>query len=117
MKVYYAHPISDYNTEQEATVLLELKKLGFDVLNPNGIPLDKEYNKYKDFNIFLEAIDRCDAVAFSSFDDGQISSGVALELLHAKRTGKPIFEFPKKLEERILSREKTVERLKIMGIR
>ena len=109
MKVYYAHPLSLYDTKQEATDLETLTRLGFEVVNPNSPAVDKEYKQSHDFNVFLNLIRSSDLLAFRSFPDGSISSGVASEIHEAKTKNLPVIELPSGLSKRVLNREQTLE--------
>lgn len=117
MKIYYAHPINIYNSEQEKRDIETLVKLGFEVINPNGENLDKEYNKNKDFEVFFKAIDDCQALAFRSTYRGDITSGVAREVERAKINEIPIIELPSNMRKRELSLDETRDFLKETGVR
>ncbi len=118
LKVYYAHPINLYNTPQEKRDIETLEALGFEVVNPNTDEHQKNYQAYKEtvtysFDYFINIVKQCDAVAFRSFIDFKISSGVGEEIL----VGKIVIELPTLLTERILTVYETKERLKELGQR
>lgn len=55
MKIYYARPISLYNTKQEERDLLILTQLGLDVLNPNEEELQKHFRE-EGMDVFVAAV-------------------------------------------------------------
>jgi hypothetical protein len=115
MRVYYAHPLTIYGTNQEARDIETLNKLGLDVVNPNDPAISKEYEKSHDFNIFLNLVKSCDLVAFRAFADGSISSGVAGEIAAGKSKGLAVIELPTAIQKRTLSRDQTLEYLQNSG--
>lgn len=116
MKIYYARPISLYNTKQENRDLALFKELGWEVLNPNKEELQIRYAQ-EGMDVFLMAVTSCDALAFRAFQDGKISAGVAKEIDKAEELGKPVIELPTITSKRILSVDDTREYLKMLGHR
>lgn len=116
MKIYYARPISLYNTKQEDRDLQLLNQLNFDVVNPNKEELQQRY-KTEGMDVFVSAVKDCDALAFRSFQDGKISAGVKKEIDAAVENGKPVIELPTITSNRILSVDDTREYLKLLGSR
>jgi hypothetical protein len=116
MKIYLARPISLYNTPQDARDINLLKQLGFDVINPNKEALQERY-KTEGMDVFLQAISECDALAFRSFPNLQITAGVAKEIDKAVELNKPVIELPTIITGRILSVEDTRTWLKYLGNR
>jgi hypothetical protein len=118
MKIYYAHPISDYNTQNEKDNILKLEKLGFDVLNPNN-PAYEEAYKLQGMQVFLDLINTCDCLVFETFDFGNspIPAGVYKEILHAEKLGLLVMELPGSLGDRAMSVEATRNLLKQLGAR
>jgi len=116
MKIYYARPISLYNTKQEERDLSLLVYLFKDVVNPNKEELQRRYD-IEGMDVFTSAVKDCDALAFRSFQDGKISAGVKKEIDAAIENGKPVFELPTITSSRILSVEDTREYLKLLGHR
>ena len=120
--VYYAHPVSDYDTDHEIAGIRMLEKAGFVVLNPNNPATALEYKlaKVEDpdkaMEVFYRLIDRCDVLVFQSFEDNMISSGVSLEIDYARFHARPVFEmpYPNVLTERALTREETVKRVQAL---
>jgi len=118
-KIYYAHPISLYNTPQEERDLEFLKFLWPDteVYNPNS---EFDYERYKEYGMewFFERIGDCDLVVFRPFPDGKIGAGVWDEIMFADvNCCIPIMEIPILLESRKLSVDDTREYLKHAGAR
>ena len=116
MKIYYARPISLYNTKQDERDITLLKRLGFDVVNPNKEELQERY-KTEGMDAFLQAIDDCDVLAFRSFQDGKISAGVKKEIDKANELLMPVIELPTITTHRVLGVDDTREYLKLLGNR
>ena len=116
MKVYYARPISLYNTAQDQRDIDLLSSLGFEMINPNKEALQERY-KTEGMDVFLQALADCEALAFRSFPDGSISAGVHKEILKAQELGMPVIELPTITGKRILSVDDTREYLKLSGHR
>lgn len=116
MKIYYARPISLYNTKQEERDISMLESLGFEVVNPNKEELQKRYEK-EGMDVFLTAINDCQALAFRAFVDCRISQGVWKELQRAIEQEKPVIELPSLLSIRELNVGDTREYLKLLGHR
>lgn len=116
LKCYYAHPISDYNTEIENQDIRKLESLGFEVLNPNNVEYEKDY-KLHGMTTFLKLILQCDCLCFRAFDDvrATIPAGVAKEIAYADNLEKPVFEITLAIGDRILSVDDTRAKLKIYG--
>lgn len=114
MKCYYAHPISDYNTEREANDVKQLQSLGFDVLNPNQPEYEQSY-RVRGMQVFLDLVDTCDCLVFRAFDDerASIPAGVVKEILRAD--GKLVLEISEALGDRFCSVEETRLKLKFYG--
>lgn len=104
--IYYAHPVTDYGTEQEARDIATLEALGFEVANPNA-PENEEAYKKDGMNHFLRMVDDCDALAFRTFRGGSIGAGVAKEIFRAMKAGKPVIEMPWAITPRGLNTEET----------
>jgi hypothetical protein len=73
--------------------------------------------KIEGMNVFLQAVTDCDALAFRSFPNGEISAGVAKEINKAYELGKLVIELPSITSKRILSVDDTREYLKLLGNR
>lgn len=95
--IYYAHPMSWYDTDKEKEDVDFLAKLGH-LVNPNHPSFEDEVEaaKLRHFpvmDVFAKFIrDTADVVAFRRFKDGKIGAGVAREVLEAWIWGKEIWE-------------------------
>lgn len=116
MRIYYAHVMALYNTPQEQRDVETLKRLGFDVLNPNG-PQHQKGAKKDGMAYFESVVLSCDALAFRALPDGKISSGVAQEIQWAQKAKMPIIELPGSFLQRFLTYPQTVEYLLDTGER
>jgi hypothetical protein len=116
MYIYYAHPLSIYDTAQEQRDLALLKFLGHTVLNPNSPEADAGY-KAKGMAYFEEATVTCEAIFFRAFPDGRLPAGVAKEISYFQKRGLPILELPTGISRRTLSVEATREFLSEDGFR
>lgn len=116
MKCYYARPINLYNSEQDKRDIEIIKKIGFEVVNPNKEDLQERY-KSEGMSVFLEAVSDCDALAFRSFPDLRIPAGVKKEIDKAIELGKVVFELPTITDNRSLSVDDTRLYLKLIGHR
>jgi hypothetical protein len=91
MRLYFAHPITIYDTEKERRCIALIKENGHSVENPNQRHHHLAY-KLRGMKHFDEVVESCDGVAFLRFSDGMISAGVAREIQTALRMGLPVFE-------------------------
>ena len=119
MKIYYARPISLYNTKQEERDIKEILSIMgssgyFELINPNKKELQERYAK-EGMDVFFEAIKDCDGLVFRAFPDGKISAGVKKEIDKALELEKFVFELPTITSKRVLSVEDTREYLKLLG--
>jgi hypothetical protein len=107
LRIYYAHPICFYGTEQEANVLNLIKKTfeESEIINP------ADYNKYADYEdvmeYYLELVRSCDIVVFSKLL-GKVTAGVGKEVNFALDIGKKVFRIT---EEQIIPIHTSVEYL------
>lgn len=90
MKIYYAHPMSWYDTSAEKEDIVKLNRLGYEVLNPNQKKYSDMVNQMRRSNsdadimsIFTKLVKSCDAIAYRPFKDDTIGAGVAREVLDA----------------------------------
>lgn len=126
MKIYYAHPISDYNTTTEArdVALIETAFGEGVVLNPNSTTHENGYKERrardgKGMNYFYEEVlPACCACVFRAFPDGKIGAGVAGEIQWFLDNDHPVFEITDRLglplntyAHRVLTVEETKARL------
>lgn len=116
MKIYYAHCIAIYNTNQEQRDLETLRQLGFEPVNPNEPAHEDGYN-HCGMDYFLKFVGLCDAVVFRAMPDGSIPAGVAKEVGWFIKAGKPVIELPSCITRRALGVESTREALRECGYR
>ena len=114
MKIYYAHPITTYDSKQESLDLITLNALGFTVINPNSSENEELY-KTQGMDLFLNLVSQCDAFCFRSFPDGSIPSGISKELNKALELKLPIIELPNSILKRSLDINQTWEYLLNVG--
>lgn len=98
-RVYYAHPMSWYDTPEEyedvkaIAVMLDAK-----VINPNTPAFETRVSKartsgYPVMQIFADTIrNDIDALCFRRFKDGKLGAGVAREIFEAKIWGVEVWE-------------------------
>lgn len=96
MKMYYAHPMSWYDTIAEQDDLDLIKNAGFEPVNPNTkffhdmVELSKREQRNV-MEVFNAAVKKADAIAIRPFLDGRLGAGVAQELLTAIIWGRPVY--------------------------
>ena len=98
MRIYYAHPISDYGTTHEQVVQRSISLMlpafigGYEpwIVNPNE-PLHQKGYEERGMDHFMDVIDGCDGCVFDSFPGGIIGSGVAMEVKRFLDQGKPVW--------------------------
>ncbi len=124
LRIYYAHSLSIYDTQQEIRDIDTLEGLGFYVVNPNSREVQEGVNKWKQENgddatmkYFDNILDTCDAIAFRPHPDGKIGSGVWYEVQYIREQRKPVVELPNLFSYRVLSKEDTREYLRVSGQR
>lgn len=91
MKIYFAHPVSEYGTPLQAAAIKELASGWHEVENPDAPHHQEGYRQYGMAH-FERVVSGCDALAYLRFPDGAISAGVAKEIATAANAGKPIYE-------------------------
>ena len=91
MKLYFAHPVTDYDTPFEALCRCALAAQFPDVLDPNGPEHDAAY-RAEGWPYFDRLVETCQAVAFTRMPDGRISAGVAKEVASFFERGLPVYE-------------------------
>jgi hypothetical protein len=96
LKIYYAHPMSWYNTPAERADVAMLEAHG-EVVNPNSKPFEymvgvSRAERRPVMEIFADYIkNNADVVAFRPFYDGKLGAGVAREVFEALIWRKPIW--------------------------
>ena len=91
MRVYLAHPISDYGTERQARALALMRSEGWEIENPDLPHHARAYEKHG-MQYFTEVVEDCDGLAFLRFPDGSIGAGVAKEIETALRRGLTVWD-------------------------
>lgn len=90
MKIYFAHPVTDYGTERQAKAIAGIEDyfiadLGFrsfKIENPDQ-PHHQAGYAAQGMEYFLSVLQGCTHLAFMRFPDGSVGSGVATEVLWA----------------------------------
>lgn len=82
MKIYFAHPVSHYNTDYESACIRILQQVWpeAEILNPNSDLHTENYRK-GGMNYFKALVSECDMLAFSTFNDGEVGMGVFTEIM------------------------------------
>ena len=101
-KIYYAHCMALYGTDQEKEDLRTLDALGVRVVDPNATQYKKKVRDMKRahksgaqiMDYFVSVVERCQGVAFRALPDGSISSGVEKEIAAMRKKGGIIIELP-----------------------
>lgn len=113
--VYYARPMSIYNTPEEFRDLEMLRTMGY--TSVEFTDLMQERAKTEGMKPFEEKVVEADLLAFRAFPDGRIGAGVAREIAVAEDAGIPIIELPQLPSWRVLSLEDTRWYLRATGQR
>ena len=118
MRVYYAHCTSIFDSSQEERDLVLLRRMGWDVYNPNNEECSRGYEREgMEFFGQLLSSGRFDALVFRALPDGSIPAGVMSEINIAKKNVMPVMEIPSGLSRRGLSVDQTREYLREVGSR
>lgn len=92
MKIYLAHPITDYGTSRQAEAITHLARHGWQIESPDQ-PAHQEGYAANGMAYFEKLAADCDALAFMRFPNGAIGAGVGKEIEAAKQAGRPILEY------------------------
>lgn len=118
VNVYYAHPISLYNSVQEKQDLQTLAAFCYKVVNPNHPDIEKKYiESGKDWKIFDDLVLGCEVLAYRTLPDGRITSGVWKEIRLALENNIAVIKLPDLESEVVMTKEETYEYLKEKGLR
>ena len=92
MIIYYAHPVSHYNTYLEKEGLKAISKCFPEptIYNPNN-EADSERYKLCGMDYFKLLASKCDIVVGQGFIDGEIPHGVYSEMLAGYESGKKVY--------------------------
>lgn len=105
-RVYYAHSIDLYGTEQERRDMITLASMGFTVVNPNQPEHDAGYKR--DGMIYFNAIlESCHVLAFRANPDGSINAGIGHEIEKMRADEKIVIELPSMVAFRYMTVPKT----------
>ena len=82
MRIYFAHPIADYDTQYEKECLLEIKRRfpGCTIVNPNSEKHQQGYNR-SGMNYFVLLAATCHKLIAVPFRDGKFGAGVWTEAM------------------------------------
>lgn len=97
-KIYFAHPITDYGTERQATALAALRQ-ELDDIGQGHVMIENPDQPHHQagyaaggMDYFKGVVDECWSLAFMRFPDGGIGAGVAREVRWAAVSGKALWE-------------------------
>lgn len=87
MKLYFAHPITDYGTERQARAMADLRRFWaeerprqpLEIENPDQPHHQAGYAE-EGMAYFKKVVEACDMLAFMRFPDGAIGAGVGNEI-------------------------------------
>lgn len=81
-RLYFAHPISQYDTALEARIIHELAVNNIEVVNPSDKSIAADFEAYRAANpgnymqFFKDLCATCNAVAFTAFEDSLAAESV-----------------------------------------
>lgn len=118
MKVYYAHCMAIYDTPQEMRDIELLKKMGFEILNPNTKEHQEKASKVSNkMEYFAGLVKSCHGIVFRGLPGGVISAGVKYEIDVAKFNGIPVLEIPSFFNRGYLTPDETLDYYREAGKR
>lgn len=91
MRIYLAHPITDYGTERQEKAIALIGAMGWQVENPDQQHHAKAYQEHG-MQHFVDLVEDCDGLAFLRFQGGDIGAGVAKEIETALRRGLMVWD-------------------------
>jgi len=94
-RIYFAHPMPDYDTDLEARAVVAIREeFGpeFDVVNPNHPDHQAGYATRGDFSYWTDLAKSCGALVFMSLPNDWIGSGVWKEAEAAIRADRRVYE-------------------------
>lgn len=94
MRIYFAHPITDYGTpiEAAAITLIHARFPNAEIINPNTPEHECGYQRAGMSYFLDEVLPSCDACVWMAFENGMIGAGVAAEVQHFEDRGCPTWE-------------------------
>ncbi len=82
-RLYFAHPVTDYDTQWERDALSIIAQLYdldlWEIVNPNTPEHDAGY-KARGMDYFFDLLETCHGIIWSPFPDGSVGAGVAKEV-------------------------------------
>ncbi|WP_174020431.1 hypothetical protein G6L89_007445 [Agrobacterium fabrum] len=99
MKIYLAHPVTDYGTQRQADAIAALLKYWaeerssqpLEIENPDQPHHQQGYNR-EGMDYFKKVVESCDRLAFMRFSDGSIGAGVGREIRWALQSCFAVYE-------------------------
>ena len=91
MKIYLAHPVTDYGTKRQADAIAYIREGGFEVENPDQPHHQRGYEE-RGMDYFKEVVAACDGLVFLRFPDGSVGAGVGREIWWALKANKNVWE-------------------------
>lgn len=102
MKVYFAHAISDFDTDIEELMIKKIIEFypKYEIINPKNLQIDYKFDDpsnqylYEMTMIFLPALEDCDVVcAFNQYDNNRLAVATKKEVEYARNIGKEVVLF------------------------
>ncbi|MEG1309840.1 MAG: hypothetical protein RSA91_00935 [Bacilli bacterium] len=92
MKIYYAHHMFKYDTEDENNEIKQIKKMfkNYEIINPNGSIIENGNSKDAMKQCF-DLIRKVDILIFTTLEDGNFGKGVYDEIGLAIDLNIPVF--------------------------
>lgn len=80
MKIYFAHPVSEYDTENEAKAMDFIRSTSpeAEIINPNKAVHAEAYRQIG-MDYFISLVKKCDQLFAMPFPDGRFGMGVYTE--------------------------------------
>ena len=98
MKIYFAHPVTDYGTERQAKAIAALerhwrenRRQPIEIENPDREHHQEGYAK-RGMDYFKEVVESCWSLAFMRFPNGAIGAGVGREIEWALNRSGHVYE-------------------------
>lgn len=98
MRIYLAHPITDYGTPRQAEAIAALEARGFQVVNPDAPEHEAGYRQ-QGMAYFTNLVEACGALAFLRFPGGSIGAGVAKEIQAALGLRLPVYDMDRGFDD------------------
>lgn len=91
MRIYLAHPVSDYGSQRQADAIALVTARGWTVENPDQLHHARLYQE-RGMDHFIEVVEGCDGLVFLRFPDESIGAGVGKEIETALRRGLMVWD-------------------------